>query len=214
MNNLLKAITNYLSQDLNKMEELNNLLSSEITNLKMAKNEQKEDNLILSLEEKLKNKINEKENKILKLKEEFKNIKDYFLKVYGDRIKRIYNIYFTLDSLDKKQYELGLPRYSQVLTGTRPMYFGIYGCSNKLWFNYVFEGEFEKERIIINSTFYFSYNIEKDDLTININNRNEYNCDNNYTLAIKDVLTIKQMIIAFEKFEKEVNELVEKILEG
>lgn len=214
MNNLLKAITNYLSQDLNKMEELNNLLSSEITNLKMAKKEQKKDNLILSLEENLKNKMNEKENKILKLKEEFKNIEDYFLKVYGDRIKRIYNIYFTLDSLDKKQYELGLPRYSQMLKSThRPMYFSPYQ-SYKLCFHYEFKGEFEKESIIINSIFYFSYNKEKDDLTININNRNEYNCDNNYTLAIKDVLTIKQMIIAFEKFEKDVNELVEKILEG
>lgn len=212
MNNLLKAITKYLNQDLNKMEELNNLLSNEITTLKKAKNEQKKDNLILNLEENLKNKINEKESKILKLKEEFKNIEDYFLKVYGDRIKRIYNIYFALDSLDKKQYELGLPRYSQILTSTnRPMYFDFRN-SYKLCFNYEFTGEFDKEKIIINSTFYFSYNKEKDDLTININNRNEYNCDNNYTLAMKDVLTIKQMIIAFEKFEKDVNELVEKIL--
>ena len=215
MKNLLNAIIKYLNEDLNKLGELNKLLSEEIILLEKAKNEQKEDNRIISLEEKIKRKINEKERRIEDYVLAYKTAKDMFLTFYKERIIKCYDIYETLTKLDKKGNSLGLGQYSKVLEnrGYNMHFDGYHYLKERLFFNYVDQKIVEEEKVIINSTFYLSYDKENNELTLNINNRNEYSCDNKLTLVMKDYFTIIAMVDAFEKFEERVNNLVEKILE-
>lgn len=211
MKNLLNTIIKYLNEDLNKLGELNKLLSEEIIFLEKAKNEQKEDNKLISLEEKLMKKINEKERRIDDYKLAFKTAKEMLLTFYKERIIKCIETYNMLRKLDEKSRELGLKQYSKVLEDGDMHFFNYY--YNRLYFRYHGTRNVENEKIIIDSTFYLYYNKENNDLTLNINNRNEYTCDNNLTLAIKDYLVVIEMVNEFEKFEEKVNKLVEEILE-
>ena len=215
MKTLLNAIIKYLDKDLNKLGELNKLLSEEITLLEKAKNEQKEDDKLVSLEEKIKRKINEKEKRIEDYMFAYQTAKEMFLAFYKERIIKCYNIYEMLTKLDEKSKSFGLVQYSEVLENRGyDMYFdGYHNSKERLFFNYVNQRIVEEEKVVINSTFYLSYDKENNDLTLNIMSKNEYNCDNKLTLIMKDYFTITAMVDAFEKFEERVNDLIETILE-
>jgi hypothetical protein len=217
MSNLLNAIVQYLNQDLNKMEELNKELGEEITNLKQVKNVKKEDNKLLSLEEKLKKRIEERENRLESLKKEYVKVRDFTIEIYGERIKNVFKTYSLLCKLDEKNHRLGLKTYSQDFEYQRndekqKMYF----LSGRLfWFNakVVKSDSVSIGSLNIRFISYFVYDKENDIITFNIHDNCEYTNDNALSLETKKVIAICELANAFENFEKRINDCVEKILE-
>lgn len=217
MSNLLNAIVQYLNQDLNKMEELNKELGEEITTLKQTKNIKKEDNKLLSLEEKLKMKIEEKKNRLESLKKEYLKVRDFTIKIYEERIKNVFKTYYLLSRLDMENNKLGLKTYSQDFEYKRE------GNSHTMYFNsgrlfFFFTKVVQSDSVSVGNLSvrfisYFVYDNENDMITFNIHDNCEYSNDNELSMETKKVIAICELAKHFEEFEKRINECVEKILE-
>lgn len=218
MSNLLNAIVQYLNQDLNRMEELNKELGEEITILKQAKNVKKEDNRLLSLEEKLKRKIEERENRLESLKKEYIKIRDFTTEIYGERIKNVFKTYKLLNNLGRESKKLGLKAYHEDFCWKRDtkekMYFNE-DYQNRLGFHCkktVISDSTKNNELYIDLTIWIIYTDDKD-FTINIFSNGEYTNDNALSLETKKVIAISELAKVFEEFEKRINDCVEKILE-
>lgn len=217
MSNLLNAIVQYLNQDLNKMEELNKELGKEITNIKQTKNTKKEDIKLLSLEEKLKRKIEERENRLESLKKEYIKVRDFTIEIYGERIKNVFKTYSLLCKLDEKNNRLGLKTYSQDFEYKRndepqKMYF----LGGRLfWFNtkVVKSDSVSVGNLNIRFISYFAYDKENDIITFNIHDNGNFSNDNELSMETKKVIVICELAKIFEEFEKRINDCIKKILE-
>lgn len=219
MSNLLNAIVQYLNQDLNKMEELNKELGEEITNLKQTKNTKKEDNKLLSLEEKLKRRIEERENRLESLRKEYVKVRDFTQEIYGERIKSVFKTYKLLNNLGKESKKLGLKAYHEDFRWKRDikekMYFNE-DYQNRLGFHCkktTISDSTKDNQLYIDIMIWIIYTEDKDDLTINVFSNGEYTNDNALSLETKKVIAICELAKVFEEFEKRINDCVEKILE-
>ena len=219
MSNLLNAIVQYLNQDLNKMEELNKELGEEITILKQTKNIKKEDNKLLSLEEKLKRRIEEREDRIESLRKEYVKVRDFTQEIYNERIKSVFKTYKLLNNLGRESKKLGLKAYHEDFRWKRDikekMYFNE-DYQNRLGFHCkktTISDSTKDNQLYIDIMIWIIYTEDKNDFTINIFSNGEYTNDNALSLETKKVIAICELAKAFEEFEKRINDCVEKILE-
>ena len=217
MKNLLKAITKYLNEDVVKLQELEKGLTEEINKLKATK--KVEDSTAKEIEEILNERINLVESAIQDIKNRFNTEKEMFLTLYGDRIKRVINIYSKLKKVDYKLGNYGLESYAHLLERDSKTENNWNKCHLEfkvrhiyLYFHEKSEQYYEEQKVLIDSTFYVALDLETKELVLGIDNRNQFTCDNAYTLALKDLLTIQRLAKKFERLEEIANGIVEEIL--
>ena len=87
---------------------------------------------------------------------------------------------------------------------------------NKLGFHYkktIISDLTRNNELYIDIMFWFHYNEERDDLTLNIFSNQRYTNDNELSEETKKVVAVCEIAKAFEEFEKEINNCIEEILE-
>ena len=219
MSNLLKAITNYLNEDLEEMKKLEIELKDEIQTIQSNK-EKKQKETYSSLENILLKKTNDIKQEIEDIKQQTKQVQDSFLFLYKDRIKHVIEIYKTLKKVDIENERLPIEKKATLLERERarqlgyPMYIDDWlplwngkSVSNCILFDFKKNTYIKGHKIIIDAIVYITEN------NINFFKQQQYTFDNDFTFAQKDLMTFQAIEEQFIKFEEKVNNYVKKLIE-
>lgn len=210
MENLTKAIINYLEKDTNKITSLNEMLTEELKNIELEQKKENELSTPLSrLNAKLLGKIEREENEIKKINEDIKAKKKMFLVMYGERIKKLFDVYNLLKNIKSKGDLLLKKDILSPLTnskGNMRFEFSYIVAKTIIHFHVVKELKEENDINHINSTWYITPN------EIGVINRYQFGNDTTKKLVKKDLYVMEQIEKEFLKFEKYVNQVVEDLL--